>query len=397
MIRCEPNREEGVAHTDGSSIQTVYDHLSGTSEFSSEFGEDIGMPKTCELLGLLHDLGKYSDSFFDRIVHKSPELVDHSTGGAQFVQEYFTCGEMREQVIKQILSLTVMSHHSGLIDIIDLSGKDNYGARLSDRKRSNYDEIVKRIKPELRDRFDALNSGDVLTEFKKIVSKFPEKKPFYYGLLSRFLLSCLVDADRLDTEKFCSKDNFNTRQGQEVKWGDIVRKLDVHLSTKGASSALDVVRKSISEQCVGASGKSPGIYSLNLPTGSGKTLAGLRFALNHAEIHDMKRIIYVAPYTSIIDQNANVVRSVLGEFEGIILEHHSNITSGDDKDDDEASGLRITADNWDSQIIFTTMVQFLNTIFSSGTSSVRRMHNLSRSVIILDEIQSLPIKCVTLV
>jgi len=395
MSRSEPNREEGVAHIDRNGTpQSIIEHLEGTSNFSSEFGMDIKMPKTCELLGLLHDIGKYSDSFFERIVYKKSEIVDHSTGGAQFIQEQVICEGKWGPIIKQILSLVIMSHHSGLIDIINPEGEDSYGSRIGDKIRSNYYEIVERIKPDLKGKLDTINSDDIRSEFEKVISKFPESKPFYYGLLSRDLLSCLVDADRLDTERFCSKDVFDSRNGQVIEWSKLIRNLEEYLSSKDTVSTLGSVRKNISEQCATSSERDTGVYSLNLPTGSGKTLASLRFAMNHAKVHNMKRVIYVAPYTSIIDQNVKVARSVLGEFEDILLEHHSNIIR--DNDDEEEYGISVAADNWESQIIFTTMVQFLNTFFSSGTSSVRRMHNLSRSVLILDEIQSLPIKCISL-
>ena len=393
MIKCEPSREDGVARIGENSIQTVFDHLLGTSDLSSLFGKEIEMPKTCELLGLLHDVGKYSSAFFDKIVQNNAELVDHSTGGAQFIQEHCIFEGKWGHIIKQMLSLIVMSHHSGLIDIINPSGEDCYSLRLCDKNRSNYDEIKKYIKPEIKNKLNKFNLGCIASEFENTISKFPKRLPFYFGLLSRFLLSCLVDADCLDAERFCFKDNFDKRNRQEISWDDLVYKLNMHLSSKRTVSELDRVRKTISEQCEAASGKTPGIYSLTLPTGSGKTLASMRFAFNHAKTHKMKRVIYVAPYTSIIDQNADVMRSVLGEFEDIMLEHHSNMISDDDEYD---KGSDPATDNWDSQIIFTTMVQFLNTLFSTGTSSVRRMHNLSHSVIILDEIQSLPIKCISL-
>ncbi|MDR2866238.1 MAG: CRISPR-associated helicase Cas3' [Methanomassiliicoccaceae archaeon] len=397
MVKEEPMIEGGIAHMAEGSLQTVYDHLKGTAALSSDIGSKIGMAKTCEALGLTHDLGKLSSSFYKKILYGDREsTVDHSTFGAQFVKDTMTKNTDMDCLAEEAVSLVSMSHHSGLIDMITLDGKDEYGRRIDNRKRSNYDDIITRIEPNFRENLiNILNSGILQSEFENIIKIFPQEDCFNFGLLLRYLLSCLVDADRLNTEEFCSKDDYNKRCGYKyVDWSELVNKLDEYISSKCPTSRLDDVRNHISKQCKVSAERGNGIYSLNLPTGSGKTLASLRFALNHALINKMERIVYVVPYTSIIDQNANDIKDIFRELRDLVLEHHSNMAV-DDRDENRSS-LRFTVDNWDSQIIFTTMVQFLNTFFSGGTSTVRRMHNLTRSVIIFDEIQALPIKCINL-
>ncbi len=219
---------------------------------------------------------------------------------------------------------------------------------------------------------------------------------FKVGLLVRFLFSCLIDADRIDTADFEKPAAARHRlNGRYTDWPLLIERLEKHLQGFTIRNPIDEIRRSISDHCLDGAIRGKGIYTLTVPTGGGKTLASLRFALHHVERHKMDRVIYVIPFTSIIDQNAKVVRDILEPTKDdrgrVVLEHHSNLTS-------EQQGWRekMLTENWDAQVIFTTSVQLLEAIFSEGTRGARRMHQLANAVLIFDEIQTLPVNCVHL-
>ena len=224
-------------------------------------------------------------------------------------------------------------------------------------------------------------------------------------MLVRYLLSCLIDADRLDAADFDSPENLETRQfGNYVTWRQLIKHFENHLRQFKIRHEIDLMRRDISGKCRVMAEQERGFFRLSVPTGGGKTMASLRFALHHAENHSLQRIVYVIPYTSIIDQNARSIREALGVSPGdtrIVLEHHSNLTPNNDEESDrqheeDYARFKLLADNWDSPIILTTMVQFLETLYGAGTNSCRRMHSLTNAVIIFDEIQTLPVNQVHL-
>ncbi len=220
---------------------------------------------------------------------------------------------------------------------------------------------------------------------------------FQSGLLIRMLYSCLIDADRLDTANFENPKDVKKRQnGKYISWDLLINRLEnkyIEFEGKTNKTKVDTLRKLISDASLERSADKTGVFTLTVPTGGGKTLASLRFALHHAKKHKLDRIIYVIPFTSIIDQNAQVVRDILevekNEIGRIVLEHHSNLMP-----EIQNWKNKILTENWDAPIIYTTSVQLLETLFSGGTRSARRMHQLSNSVIVFDEIQTLPIKTV---
>jgi CRISPR-associated endonuclease/helicase Cas3 len=219
---------------------------------------------------------------------------------------------------------------------------------------------------------------------------------FKVGLLARFLFSCLIDADRTDTADFYKGAAASLRQhGRYVEWPLLADLLERKLRGFPEKYPIDKLRRQVSESCLSASARPKGTYLLTVPTGGGKTLASLRFALNHAAKWNMDRVIYVSPYTSIIDQNAKVVRGILEprgtEFASVVLEHHSNLTPLK-----QTWRSKVLSENWDAPVVFTTAVQLLESLFGSGTRAVRRMHQMANSVLIFDEIQTLPVRCVHL-
>lgn len=319
------------------------------------------------LMGLTHDIGKYSEAFQKRIRRENTHAVDHSTAGGQLLYE----------LLGPVPAYGVMGHHSGLMN--GGSGTVSRGEVLSS-------ELFSRLKRTTED-YSAYQSEITLPAY------IPEKLPvsaegtgFSMALLTRMLYSALVDADFLETEDFMS--------GHQVKRGgydDIKTLYERYLqyTQKFAQpkKTIDEKRNEIYQDCMRMSTEAPGLYSLTVPTGGGKTISSLGFALKHAKKHGMRRIIYVIPYTSIIEQNAAVIGNIVG-FENV-LEHHSSISY--DGNDDTENLKRLSAENWDAPVVVTTNVQFFESLFACRSSKCRKLHNIANSVIIFDEAQMLPL------
>jgi CRISPR-associated endonuclease/helicase Cas3 len=416
-----------------SEWQTLEEHLGNVGELAKIHAKKIGMEHYGELLGLLHDFGKYSANFqkylLDATKQKDPYFnpdedeefedpsgrkgkIDHSTAGAQFLCEKLASSNAGK-ILSQILSLCLVSHHSGLINCLttDNTGTwDSYSKRLSkDRARTYQSECIKIIDKNIFDKVCSLVDDNLFMwafeeKCRDIIRLAPEKTPFsivvqfQLGLLVRFLFSVLIDADRQDSADAEKPKIAKIRQyGKYKSWNILIERLEKEYLTFAIKNHVDEIRKEVSQYCLDAATRQTGLFTLTVPTGGGKTLASLRFALHHAQAHGMDRIIYVIPFTSIIDQNAQVIREILEpkdcpkDHGKIVLEHHSNIGA-----DVQSWKEKLLTENWDAPIIFTTMVQLLETLFGSGTRGARRMHQLAESVIIFDEIQTLPIKCVHL-
>jgi CRISPR-associated endonuclease/helicase Cas3 len=417
--------------------QELHEHLEGVAKLAKNHAGKIGMGKYGEMLGLLHDFGKYSTEFqkyiTDAIKKNDPQFnpdedeefedpmgkkgkIDHSTAGAQFFSLKSGLSNAH-RVLVQILSLCLVSHHSGLINCLttDNSGTwDSYSKRLSkDNRRTHLEECVQNADKHILQRMNAILADKSFTKpfeekCRAIVRSSPETNPlstiaqFQLGLLVRFFFSALIDADRQDTaDSEKPQTARHRRQGDYRSWDILIERLENRYRTFETKNRVDEIRKDISMHCLGAAKRPLGLFTLTVPTGGGKTLASLRFALHHAKHHQKEsridRIIYVIPFTSIIDQNAQVVREILEPYEypgdagKIVLEHHSSIGA-----DTQSWKEKLLTENWDAPIVFTTMVQFLDALFGAGTRGARRMHQLAKAVIVFDEIQTLPIKCVHL-
>jgi len=421
-----------IAHVrENGDRQWLRDHLRGAGEKASTNAGKIGLASQGELIGLLHDLGKYSAAFqaylgsatgilnqdededfvdADRLRGK----IDHSTAGAQMVWRELEKHGPVGPIIGQMLALCIASHHSGLIDCLSSDhqslGEDVFTRRMQKAgERSHLVEAWSKADVAIRERAESLLAKpEVVAELQAWLGRIARAAPGktdkglvaqqQIGLLVRFLFSCLIDADRLDTAIFEKLGaNRHRRQGDYADWPILMDRLEKHLAELEPRESIDHLRRDISQHCLAGAARERGIFTLSVPTGGGKTLASLRFALHHAARHKMDRIIYVIPFTSIIDQNAEVVRGILepkgdtAEQGRIVLEHHSNLTP-------EVQSWRdkILTENWDAPVIYTTMVQFLETLFGAGTRGARRMHQLANTVLIFDEIQSLPVNCVHL-
>ncbi len=405
-------------------VQDLWTHLAETGHLTGKFAAKVGLKVAGEVLGLYHDLGKASDEFqhyllsatgildpdadeyIDAVAQKGK--IDHSSAGAQAIYKVLANKGAEGAIAAQVLSLCIASHHSGLIDCLAPSGINTFTKRIEkDSISTHIDEIMTGFSSEIEMLLKHGISNENLAELvkDKLMSLKEENDStdtylFKHGLLIRFLFSCLLDADRTNTADFESPFNHSLRnEGRYPSWSKLIQKLDKKLAgfeQKPNRNNVDLVRLQVSQACFEWATKPRGIYQLKVPTGGGKTLSSLRFALNHAEHHNLDHVFYIIPYTSIIDQNADEVRKILedrdenGNYSNtIVLEHHSNLTP-----DKESHRQHLLAENWDAPIIFTTQVQFLETLFGAGTRGARRMHQLANSVIIFDEVQTIPIRCI---
>ena len=397
--------------------QLLIDHLLETSTISGQLAAKLNLGLVGELLGLMHDFGKYSRKF-QKYIHDetglfNPDLddeestpngskVDHSTAGAQWVYRElrkFGAAQGIGELFGQMLGLCIASHHGeGLIDCLDGEGNPKWIERFNKTDElthlaeceQNADEAVLQKAKELAGE-NLIRS--LLKAVKPILSdpvSNDKIKEFYLGCLTRFLFSCLIDADRINSSDFEREAQKEVRcLTEKPDWQSAIDKLEAKLAGFENRYPIDEIRRKISDDCLKRAADSQGIYTLTVPTGGGKTLASLRYALHHAQKHNLDRIIYIIPYTSIIDQNAQAVREILGE--DWVLEHHSNL-----EPEKQSWQDKLLAENWDKPIVFTTMVQFLDAWFGGGTRGARHIHPMTNSVLIFDEIQTLPVKCVHL-
>lgn len=355
---------EFLAHiAEDGRKQTVQAHLDGTAERSAAFASDFGAEDFGRLVGQAHDIGKTSLSFQKRL-NGGPK-VNHSTAGA------IECAKMDEL----LSACCVIGHHGGLPD---------FGNLVTDQPGDP--TFVGRLKRGIQ--------GDIppYTWNGRLPEVLPEpdfrNDDYLRSLWTRMLYSCLVDADYLDTEEFMSGGNI-----RQVKYDSLpvlLDRLEQHIAGYfPPKSELNRSRCQILQRCLDAGSGAKGIYTLTVPTGGGKTVSSLAFALRHAVKNNMRRIIYVIPYTSIIEQNAEVFRRILGDRN--VVEHHSGATFDSEEETNDAKSLqRLAAENWDAPVIVTTAVQFFESLYANRPSKCRKLHNIANSVIIFDEAQMLP-------
>ena len=410
---------KAIAHVRKSdkAQQSLETHLIETAAIAKLLAAKLDLDLAGELLGLMHDFGKYSLKF-QKYIHDetglvnpdldeeesvaSGEKVDHSTAGAQWVYRRLKRIGVKQgigELCGQMLGLCIASHHgAGLIDCLNPEGEVVWRTRFNkDDKHTHLQECEERTDTAVLSRAEGL-VGEALVRqlLNPIFSMLNDTevnskiKEFYLGCFTRFLFSCLIDADRINSADFEREKQKDLRNfTQKTDWQPAIDKLETKLASFELRYPIDKIRRDISNICLNRANDSQGIYTLTVPTGGGKTLASLRYALHHAQKHHLDRIIYIIPYTSIIDQNASTVRDILGEE--WVLEHHSNLDP-----EEQTWQNKLLSENWDRPIVFTTMVQFLDAWFGSGTRGARHIHPMTNSVLIFDEIQTLPVKCVHL-
>ncbi len=378
--------------------QPLLSHLEGVSFLAERFAATVGLGYSAYVCGILHDLGKYSNAF-KRYLRLSLEGmathrgdVPHAWEGALAVLEGLGA-DNGAMGLADILANVIASHHGGLTDMI-ADAERAVPERVFSHAKAHPDQLH-----DVRDSKEAsallarIDWEAVKNEFNAFRSRIGKSR-FSLHLGVKFVFSCLVDADRCDAAGI---------EGQMPlpEWGDMERFLDARLSklndvSSKDKSPLDAVRASISAQCAAQAGRSIGVFTLSVPTGGGKTLSSLRFAIRHARANGLKRIIYVIPYLSIIDQTAHEFREIFGSnADSWILEHHSNFILESDEEDD-VERYELGTQRWDAPVVLTTMVQFLETIASNRASDLRKLHNMAESIFIFDEIQALPVHCIHL-
>lgn len=345
--------------------QLLKEHLKNTAELAGKFADNFGAYEWGYCCGLLHDIGKYSLKFQERL-HGNEEKVDHSTAGAK------VCWDKKGA--HQFLSYCIAGHHAGLPDTGGISDMSTQGTMLGRLKKSleDYQRFTEEIEiPELKN-----------LPFQPVEG---ENLDFFASMLIRMIYSCLVDADYLDTERFMDGESIRNN-GEPIE--KLFEKLESHISGWLDNDDLNTIngrRTEILKHCLEMGKEQKGIFRLTVPTGGGKTVSSLAFALKHAKEHHMERIIYVIPYTSIIEQNAKIFADILGQNN--VLECHCAV---DYELNEELKPMQLATENWDKPVIVTTSVQFFESLFSNKPSKCRKLHNMTNSVIIFDEAQMIP-------
>ncbi len=363
----------------------LHEHLAATARRAGEFAEPFGSREWAFFCGLLHDIGKYSIAFQKRLA--GGKRVDHSLAGAI---EAAKALRGPPAALANALAHAISGHHTGLAD--GVAGQAE-GPSLNERLRAA---------AGIPD-YSAWNAEITLPDGKRLsIPPFErsgkESLAFSVFFWTRMLYSCLVDADFLDTEAFLQPGKAALRGG----YPDLCSlrgSFDAYMKEKTAGAAPGPVneqRAGVLSACRRAALRDRGLFSLTVPTGGGKTLSSLAFALDHAVRHSLRRVIYVIPYTSVIEQTAEVFRAAFGpEFAHAVVEHHSTVGENTEKSPeaaDHTEDLRTLAfENWDAPVIVTTAVQFFESLFAARSSRCRKLHRIAESVIVLDEAQTLPL------
>lgn len=386
-----------VAHTPSKTnprFHSLKQHILAVAEMAQEFATPLRAADIAYFLGLLHDLGKFTDDFQVYLLKcylaakpgstckaPAPGSAPHKQAGA------LAAARMLPHPWGPLLAVPLHGHHGGMLSLAETPRKvadkvtEEAVNALIDRSSSVYPELTP-MRPDLTALEAMLGAGDTLA----------------LEMYLRLIYSCLVDADSLDTEAHNDPDaEMRRRAAPPVLFSDLMELLQVRQDAdfKGKVGAVHSVRREVYETCLKAADEAPGFFELTVPTGGGKTRSSLAFALQHAARHGLRRVVYAIPYTSIVDQTADVFRSLFAEQKDVVLEHHSAIDHrkrreelGDDSDAER--WRRLVSQNWDAPLVVTTTVQLFESLFSNRPSACRKLHRLAGAVIVLDEAQCLP-------
>ena len=398
-------------------IQSVKEHINNVANLCKIFGKKLNVSSFLYLAGLLHDMGKYSDKFQDYIKlelnkaksgdkEKAGEVADkedHGVFGGKYIYEKYNKRDPISCITSEILALICCYHHGGLPDCVNSNIEVTLLERFKKTDPNNLSEVYKKYINDINIDIDSI-FDNACSEIELILEKlkeFNDEAFFAVHLFIKTAYSMLIDADRYDSYLFESEnciddEELNNTDNTKV-WHEYLIRLEDRLAEFNQKSdvnenekRINKIRQDISDECLDFASNKEGIYTLTVPTGGGKTLSSLRLALKHAELKNKDRIVYILPYTTIIEQNADEVRKSL-KCDDDLLEYHSNVL-----EDDKGENYRLLTHRWSNKIIYTTMVQFLNTFYNKGTQDMRRIHNLLNSIIVFDEIQTIPIKCIDL-
>ncbi|WP_034854007.1 CRISPR-associated endonuclease Cas3'' [Inquilinus limosus] len=361
--------------------ESLSDHQEAVAALAAEFAAVFGWAEVARLAGRLHDIGKLSAAFQAYIAGQRESGGDHSSAGARIALDAYRLP------LGTMLAAIIAAHHAGLADGIDLARRLEGAAGLVPagwQAQAGPLPPQPELKPTRAFNWQAGPKG------------------FAASFLVRMLFSCLVDADFLATERFyAAAEGAPAERGGHTSLAALRDRLRAHMAEKRAAAEptpLNALRATILDHAVSKAELTPGLFTLTVPTGGGKTLASLSFALEHAVRHGLRRVIYVIPYTSIIEQTAQVFRQALGGEEDI-LEHHASFDwerarrtpRADDEAPDALAKLQRAAENWDVPIVVTTAVQFFESLFADRPSRCRKLHNIAGSAVVLDEAQTMPV------
>ena len=372
-----------------SAWQKLPEHLNHVADRASASADAFGSRDWGYCAGLWHDLGKYSSEFQAKLDGK-PIRFEHSGVGAAFASD-----KHKERGLP--LAFAIAGHHAGLADYV--TGEPGFPKPLKERLKDNG-----ALMRELSHLFPAKIASQQIPEFPEFLSvpqtKERNERETYQRRMElwiRFLFSALVDADRLDSEEFCQPEKASTR-GLFPSVDTLSQRIDSHIDVIQATlpasvkdSSVNQTRQYVANACLEAASQAQGTFTLTVPTGGGKTLSAMSFALHHAQLHNLRRVIVVIPYTSIIEQNAEVYRKALGNE--AVVEHQSSLDPKERRvtyGEEITSRAELASENWDAPVIVTTTVQFFESLFSNRPSRCRKLHNVAGSVIVLDEVQTLP-------
>ncbi|MGV6800924.1 MAG: CRISPR-associated helicase Cas3' [bacterium] len=372
------------AHSSENGNELLEEHLENVARRAGQFAKKFGAESFGYAAGFLHDLGKAKPAF-QRKLQGERNSEPHSGEGALYACKHYevSCPGIYSKPLGRMLAFVIAGHHCGL------ANGQAQGGRISP-----LDERLTEAK-DIDPWFDRSQLPDLRTS-----PPFPLQKagldPFGWSFFIRMLFSALVDADRLETEKWAAQiEGKAVNRGWNGQLSNLKKSLDRHLASfDPAKNELATLRAEVLADCRSAAQGEQGLFSLTVPTGGGKTLSSLAFALEHAIKHNLDRVIYVIPFTSIVDQTTKVFRHALAD-DNAILEHHSNFVTeklSGENDEDNDHLRRLAAQNWDRPIIVTTAVQFFESLFSNKPGRCRKLHNIARSVVVLDEAQTLPLK-----
>ena len=404
--------------------QTVSEHCNNVAKIASEFGQVIQMPHTAWLQGILHDAGKLCTDFTEYIRGKSDAKrgeIDHSYMGSKYLAnlaiEMYKESRLNPDAAL-LIGRTILSHH-GLHDWLTEDGENYFEKRTSIIKQ---DKEVERALPEIvsdgtlkKYYQESVKEYDAMQQkinelYKEMIAKGEKEKrelsgdakcvipAFYQGFLERLMQSILMDADQTDAANFNDDIVYTSPKEPTGVWNNMEKQMQKKCTAfRKKTDLISRRRMNISDRCAAFANHDVKICRLVVPTGGGKTLSALRFAIEYSQKHNVNQIFYIAPFNSILEQNSDVIREIAGEEN--FLEHHSNVFSRLEENENETEKLstyQMRTERWDVPVIATTLVQFLNALFDGKSSSVRRMHHLCRAVIIIDEVQAIPAKCIHL-
>ena len=390
-----------IENNDKITLQSNEEHLNNVAKIAMSLSEISELKDMAWCAGIFHDVGKYHEDF-QEYINKAINCervnrgsVDHATAGGYFLQNHMADFSN----FLQFLQYSIYSHH-GLQDCFKMNNNKSLFTIRSEKGKVYKcieDKVYKFLeKKDIQNKIELAKKGyDVIVQkLAKILENSENTTDvnplYYYGMYERMLLSLLIDADRIDTFNFMNGIDTNALNSYPCKnnkiWKECQNNFNCYMEKFQEKSDINKIRDAISKHCEINAKSSEMLYRLSVPTGGGKTLSSLHFAIEKAIHENKSRIIYVSPFCTLLDQNAEVIRKAVGN-KNYVLEHHSNVIFENDKDEYNA-----LISNWDVPIVATTFVQLMNTLYDSRTSSIRKMHNLSNAVIIFDEVQAVPMR-----